>query len=74
MGRQDDSAGFDSNLVYVKSVEVADLPDIVQEQAGGAERIFAIHNADGEQIALVANRDLAYLIARQHDMRPLTLH
>ena len=63
-----------AGLVYVKPVQVADLPEEVREQADGLEQIFAVHNADGEQLALVANQELAYALARQHDMSPVTVH
>ncbi|SDF10098.1 DUF1150 family protein [Limimaricola pyoseonensis] len=64
----------ESNLVYVKPVAVADLPDEVQEQAEGLDVLFAVHDSEGQQLALVADRDLAFTLARQHDMQPLTLH
>lgn len=62
------------DLVYVKSVDVADLPDDVRAQAGELDRLFAVHNADGEQLALVANQKLAFALARQNDMSPVAVH
>ena len=62
------------DLVYVKPVDVADLPEDVREQAGELDRLFAVHNAKGEQLALVANQKLAFALARQHDMSPVTVH
>ncbi|MDA7428164.1 DUF1150 family protein [Primorskyibacter aestuariivivens] len=62
------------NIVYVKSVAVADLPIEVQNQAAGAQTLYAVHREDGEQIALVADRRLAYVLARQHDMSPVAVH
>ncbi|SLN72355.1 DUF1150 family protein [Roseisalinus antarcticus] len=64
----------DGNLVYVKPVAVADLPQEVQEKAEGLTQIFAVHNAEGEQLALVADKNLAFELARQHDMSPMTVH
>ncbi len=64
----------ESKLVYVKPVAVADLPEEVQEQAEGLETLFAVHDSEGQQLALVADRNLAFTLARQHDMQPLTLH
>ena len=61
-------------IVYVRPVKVADLPDEVQAQAEGREVIWAVHGADGEQLALVADRGLAFFLARQHDMAPVSLH
>lgn len=60
--------------VYVKAVALADLPDDVRAQAGDRDTLFAVHNADGEQLALVADRDLAFVLARQNDMEPVTVH
>jgi hypothetical protein len=63
-----------ADVVYVKPIAVADLPEELREQAGELETIFAVHDADGEQIALVADRKLAFMLARQHDKVPVTLH
>ena len=72
-------AGFDwnrggRNIVYVKPVDVADLPKDIQEQAGEVETLFAVHDANGAQLALVADRRLAFALAVQNDMRPMTVH
>jgi hypothetical protein len=69
-----DFTGFGPDLVYVKPVLVADLPEALRDKAGDVETLFAVHNTKGQQLALVADRDLAYALARQHDMRPQTLH
>ena len=61
-------------LVYVKPLNVSELPADIQEQADGAERIYSVHDAKGEQIALVANRQLAYHIARKNEMSPVRVH
>ena len=65
---------FGENFVYVKAVDVADLPEDVQEQAGELTQLFAVHDSKGAQLALVADRKLAFSLARQHDMTPVTLH
>tara|TARA_R110002072_G_scaffold100327_2_gene220939 strand:- start:106 stop:333 length:228 start_codon:yes stop_codon:yes gene_type:complete len=64
----------DDRLVYVKPVAVSDLPDEVREQAGDMKQLFAVHNSHGEQLALVANRRLAFALALENDMSPMTLH
>lgn len=61
-------------MVYVKPVAVADLPSDVQEQAEGFDELFAVHNHEGERLALVADRKLAFSLARQHHMSPVTVH
>ncbi|SMX31703.1 DUF1150 family protein [Actibacterium lipolyticum] len=64
----------DDNIVYVRRVAVADLPEDVQEQAEGAEQLYAVHNADGERLALVKDRNLAFILARQNDLAPVNVH
>ena len=64
----------DSRIVYVKTVEVADLPDAVRREAGDLEHLYAVHREDGEQLALVADRKLAFVLARQHDRAPVAVH
>ncbi len=61
-------------IVYVRSVEVSDLPKDVQEQVGDQTRLYAVHRADGERLALVRDRGLAFALARQNDLAPVTVH
>ena len=65
--------GQDQRMVYVRPVDVADLPDDVREQVGAAKQLYAVHDA-GERLALVADRKLAFLLARQNDLAPVTVH
>ncbi len=60
--------------VYVKAVAVADLPDEGQQQAQGHDQLYAVHTSDGEQLALVADRRMAFILARQNDYRPVAVH
>ncbi len=69
-----DFKALGEKLVYVKAVAVADLPDDVQASADGLDQLYAVHDADGQQLALVADRKLAFVLARQHDMTPMTVH
>lgn len=62
------------HIVYVRPVDVSDLPDDVRARIHGINRIYAVHNADGERLALVKDRKLAFALARQHDMTPVTVH
>lgn len=61
-------------IVYVRPVPVSSLPSEVQAQAGGAETLYAVHDADGERLALVRDRRLAFMLARQNDMAPVNAH
>lgn len=62
------------NIVYVRAVDVADLPQDVQDSVPGQDQIYAVHRADGERLALVKDRDLAFALARQNDLAPVTVH
>lgn len=61
-------------IVYVKAVDVADLPKEVQAEAGDHEQLYAVHDADGQQLALVADRRMAFVLARQNDFSPVPVH
>ncbi|MGO4908570.1 DUF1150 family protein [Pseudorhodobacter sp. W20_MBD10_FR17] len=61
-------------IVYVRSVDVADLPFELQEQAEGLTRIFAVHRGNGERLALVADKRMAFALAREHDFAPVSVH
>lgn len=64
----------DDKIVYVRSVKVVDLPQEVQEQAQGAKTLYAVHDAQGERLALVKDRSLAFILARQNDLAPVAVH
>lgn len=60
---RDDWAAFAVNgLAYVKPVT----------EDGVAA--FAIHAADGTQLAVLAERDVAFAAVRQHGLEPVSVH
>jgi len=50
------------DLAYIK-------PVVVNDVAG-----YAVHAADGTQIAVLPNREIAFATVRQHDLEPLSVH
>ena len=60
--------------VYVKTIAVSDLPIEVRDQAEGLELLYAVHDAQGQQLALVGDRKLAFHLAREHDYAPVMVH
>ncbi|KKM62961.1 hypothetical protein LCGC14_1516410 [marine sediment metagenome] len=62
------------NIVYVRPVAIDELPEEVREQAEGLEQLYAVHNSEGDRLALVADRNLAFIVARQNDMAPVSVH
>ncbi len=61
-------------IVYVRAVKVDELPEDMREQAMRSETVYAVHSADGERLALVRDRSMAFVLARQNDMTPVTVH
>jgi len=60
--------------IYIKPVDVSDLPDDVRIEVAGHDAVFTVHNADGEYVALVASRDVASHLAQANDMTLVALH
>jgi len=50
------------HLAYVKAIEI------------DGETGYAIHAADGNQMAVLSDRDMAFEAIRQHDMEPMSVH
>ena len=70
-----DNKPFENDpLVYVRPVNVADLPEDVQAKAQGFDHLYAVHNADGTPMALVRDREMAFVVARQNDLTPVSVH
>jgi len=61
-------------IVYVRPVNVDELPEDVQVHAEGLKTIYAVHSVEGERLALVKDRELAYVLARQNNMQPVAVH
>jgi hypothetical protein len=49
-------------LAYIKPVNV------------DGEDAFAVHSADGQQLAVVAAREVAFTLVRQNDLDPVSVH
>lgn len=64
----------EGRVVYVRAVKAADLPQDVQNQVGDRDTLYAVHRADGARLALVNDRNLAYMLARQNDLAPVAAH
>ncbi len=69
-----DLEGLSKKIVYLKPVATADLPAEVRAQAGDTKTVFAVHNGEGEQVAIVANPMIASHLAQEHHMELVTLH
>ncbi|MCV2874905.1 DUF1150 domain-containing protein [Rhodobacteraceae bacterium XHP0102] len=61
-------------IVYIRPVAVASLPSEIRAQAGAQEQLYAIGTEEGTQLALVKDRALAFVVARQNDLTPVSVH
>ena len=64
----------ESNIVYVRPVAVKDLPEALREQTGDLKTLYSVNTDDGMTLALVADRKVAFALARKHDMAPVNVH
>ena len=63
------------NLVYIRVVEPKELAgSIPAEVLAGGDRFYALHAADGTRVAVMNDREAAFIAARQHDMVPVSVH
>ena len=49
-------------LAYVKPITVK------------GDSLFSVHAADGTEIAVIADRDVAFAAVRQHSLEPVSVH
>jgi len=50
------------DLAFIKTI-------VVNDEIG-----YSIHAADGTQMAIIADRDVAFAAVRQHDLEPVSVH
>ena len=66
------------NTVYVREVALDELKDagVIPTDAPipSTQKFFALHAADGRRVAIVDNRDMAFVAARQHELEPVSVH
>ncbi|ABV92430.1 protein of unknown function DUF1150 [Dinoroseobacter shibae DFL 12 = DSM 16493] len=61
-------------IVYVRPVDQSELPANVRAQLEDVSELYAVHDASGARLALVTDRDAAFLLARQNEMSPVHVH
>ncbi len=66
------------NTVYVREVDVDELKDTgvipADTPVSKKQRFFALHAADGRRVAVLDDRDMAFVAARQHELEPVSVH
>ena len=67
------AADGDKRIVYVREVKTADLPRGHPAQVT-LDHLYAIHAPTGEVLALVPDRAQAFVVARQNQFSPVSVH
>ena len=64
----------EDRIVYVRSVNAEDLPYDIRAQIPKDTMLYAVNNSNGERLAIVEKRDMAFVLARQNDLSPVMVH
>ena len=63
----------ESRIVYIRAVDPEEIPEPARREAN-AESFYAIHDAEGNRLAVTTNRDTAFILARQNELTPVSVH
>ena len=63
----------EKRIVYVREVKTVDLPEEVRARTS-ADHLYAIHAENGAVLALVPDRAQAFVVARQNELSPVSVH
>ena len=64
---------LDDRTVYVSAVNVEDLPEAVAKGIS-QDQVYSLNSSNGERLALVKDRALAFVLARQNEFHPVPVH
>lgn len=69
-------ASFDLRRLTAQEFAALGLEQVafIKPKRQGKDKMFAIHTADGREVAVVVDRDIALFTVREHDMEPLSVH
>ena len=67
------SSELNDRTVYVSAVNMADLPEVVAKGISQG-RLYSLNSSNGERLALVKDRSLAFVLARQNEFHPVPVH
>lgn len=68
------------DLVYVRAISAADiLAEVTAEEAvrldiEPGQTLYAVHGADGQRLAVMADRETAFAAAVAHELAPVSVH
>lgn len=62
------------DIVYVRELSAEEAAAMPGAEDAPDRKLFAIHDAEGARLALTDDRKLAFVLARQHDKVPVSVH
>jgi len=67
------SSELNDRTVYVSAVNMVDLPEAVAKGISQG-RVYSLNSSTGDRLALVKDRSLAFVLARQNEFHPVPVH
>jgi len=67
------SSELNDRTVYVSAVNMVDLPEAVAKGISQG-RLYSLNSSNGDRLALVKDRSLAFVLARQNEFHPVPVH
>lgn len=61
----------EKTIVYIREADREALPQHLRDLPG---KLFALHDPQGACIALTEDRNVAFALARQNDLQPVSVH
>lgn len=58
-------------IVYIREADRDSLPEHLREMPG---KMYAVHDPEGNCLAVSPDRALAFVLARQNDLTPVSVH
>jgi hypothetical protein len=58
-------------IVYIREADPEKLPDALKNAPG---KLYAVHDTEGNPLALAQSRATAFALARRNDLVPMSVH
>ena len=61
-------------IVYVREVALDEVENAEAVAAEGLTKLYAVHDGAGNRLGLFGDRETAFLVSRQHELAPVSVH
>lgn len=66
--------GNAGNTAYIRRIKADHLPKELRAEVPEGIEIWGIHDTEGQCLALTQDRAVAFVVARQNDLCPVSVH